>query len=254
MSRKNLLLLVCIFCSIYAVAQTNYYYDSYHGKKIPLTLNENKVLVSISKEYDKYDMVSERIRANVQALYYSEGIEFFEFIFITWTDLEKLTSLDFWEEDAKSVIITPCYYKEYGMVGVERSEINQEYFLSPYLWVKLKKEEDIDLLTSYAEKYKLKIDGNNPYYPLVYNLRVTQESEKNALECANEMYESGNFDVSEPDWIRPRSATNDLTTIQSVTTAIPDASSEIYDLQGRRLSAIPQKGVYIQNGKKKLVK
>ena len=32
----------------------------------------------------------------------------------------------------------------------------------------------------------------------------------------------------------------------------PDAP--IYDLQGRRLSAAPQKGVYIQNGKKKLVK
>jgi hypothetical protein len=27
-----------------------------------------------------------------------------------------------------------------------------------------------------------------------------------------------------------------------------------YNLQGRRLSATPQKGVYIQNGKKKLVK
>lgn len=31
-------------------------------------------------------------------------------------------------------------------------------------------------------------------------------------------------------------------------------ASNLYDLQGRRLSAIPQKGVYIQNGKKKLVK
>lgn len=44
------------------------------------------------------------------------------------------------------------------------------------------------------------------------------------------------------------------TSVRTITTAIPDASSEIYDLQGRRLSAIPQKGVYIQNGKKKVVK
>lgn len=61
MSRKNLLLLVCIFCSIYAVAQTNYYYDSYHGKKIPLTLNENKVLVSISKDYDNKNYSSQYV-------------------------------------------------------------------------------------------------------------------------------------------------------------------------------------------------
>ena len=33
-----------------------------------------------------------------------------------------------------------------------------------------------------------------------------------------------------------------------------DIQTVIYDLQGRRLSTIPQKGVYIQNGKKKLVK
>jgi len=34
--------------------------------------------------------------------------------------------------------------------------------------------------------------------------------------------------------------------------ASPD--SPLYDLQGRRISATPQKGVYIQNGKKTLVK
>ena len=45
-----------------------------------------------------------------------------------------------------------------------------------------------------------------------------------------------------------------IATVRNITTAFPDASSEIYDLQGRRLSAIPQKGVYIQNGKKIIVK
>lgn len=44
------------------------------------------------------------------------------------------------------------------------------------------------------------------------------------------------------------------TSVQGVTTAKTRESSIIYDLQGRRLSIIPQKGVYIQNGKKKLVK
>ena len=40
--------------------------------------------------------------------------------------------------------------------------------------------------------------------------------------------------------------------IQEMSKSISGAP--IYDLQGRRLSAAPQKGVYIQNGKKKLVK
>ena len=44
------------------------------------------------------------------------------------------------------------------------------------------------------------------------------------------------------------------TAVHGITTATTEDSPEIYDLQGRRLSTIPPKGVYIQNGKKKLVK
>ena len=93
--------------------------------------------------------------------------------------MERLASLDFWEEDSKSVIITPCYYRDYDMI----EEGHRESFLTPFLQVTLKKEEDIDLLTSCAEKYKLKILGANPYYPLVYNLHVTLESKKRIGMC-----------------------------------------------------------------------
>ena len=44
-----------------------------------------------------------------------------------------------------------------------------------------------------------------------------------------------------------------VASVQTITTTIVEESSIIYDLQGR-LTAAPQKGVYIQNGKKKLVK
>lgn len=87
--------------------------------------------------------------------------------------------MDFWEEDSKSVIITPCYYRDYDMI----EEGHRESFLTPFLQVTLKKEEDIDLLTSCAEKCKLKILGANPYYPLVYNLHVTLESKKRIGMC-----------------------------------------------------------------------
>jgi len=40
------------------------------------------------------------------------------------------------------------------------------------------------------------------------------------------------------------------TSVQGITVATPEESSDIYDLQGRRINAKPQKGVYIQNGKK----
>ena len=73
------------------IAQTDYYYN-YDGIKIPLTLNENKVLVSVPLDCN---LVIERIRANVQA-FYSGADSYFYFSFMTRADLEKLTSLDFW--------------------------------------------------------------------------------------------------------------------------------------------------------------
>ena len=56
------MLLIFISCSQHAIAQTDYYY--YKGQKIPLILNENKVVVSIPKDCDK---ASERILSNVHA-------------------------------------------------------------------------------------------------------------------------------------------------------------------------------------------
>ena len=241
MNRRLLLMsLLYIFCSIHAMAQTDFYY--YKGTKIPLILNEKKVCVSTYK--DNKD-VCERILANVQVLAtINYGFyEVFDIIVIPKSDFEKLTTLDFWEEDAKSVILTSCYL----------TENNEDLISTPHLTVRLKKEEDIDLLTSYAEKYKLKILGNDKYMPLFYDLTVTLESEKSPLECANELYETGKFASSQPG-MAFKLGYSDQSTVRDVTTTTTDPSSEIYDLQGRRISATPQKGVYIQNGKKTLVK
>lgn len=246
MSRKiYLLLLVFISCSIHVMAQTDYYYY-FDGTKIPLTLNENKVLVSVPKGFD---MVSERIRANVQP-FFSITDEFFDIFFITRADLEKLASLDFWEEDAKSVIITPSYIKE----NDELDKVYDAAFSTPYLLVKLKKEEDINLLTSYIEKYRLQITMHRPSFPLSYTLAITLDSEKSPLECANEMFESGNFEWSVPDMAYPGYGTDEPNAIQSITTATVEESSEIYDLYGRQLTSKPTGGIYIFRGQKKLTK
>ena len=217
-------------------AQTAYYY--YKGQKMPLTLNEDCVCVSIPKTCES---VCERIRANVQVLTTIKD-DIYYIILISRSNLDKLTSQDFWKEDAKSVILSSCYF----------TENNKEVAESPYLNVRLKKEEDADLLDSYAEEYKLvNLGPFSQYQPLWYVLYVTPESEKSPLQCANELYESGDFASSVPDLV---SLSSELLTVRSITTATPDASPEIYDLQGRRLSATPQKGMYIQNGKKKLMK
>ena len=174
----------CYYLSIHTIAQTAYYY--YKGKKVPLTLNEKKICVSIPK--DCGDII-ERFLANTPTLDKIRD-ELFEIYLIRRSDYNKLTMLDFWAEDTKSVILTSSYY----------TENNEEICTTPYLDVRLKKEEDVDLLTSYAEQYKLNIVRNSPLMPLWYILNITPESEMNTLECANALYESGDFAESVPDW------------------------------------------------------
>ena len=78
MSKKHLLILLfAIFSATQITAQSDYYYDD-KGTKIPITLNENKVLASIPQNCD---LVSERIRENVQALYSTADGSFNFFLF-----------------------------------------------------------------------------------------------------------------------------------------------------------------------------
>ena len=233
-SRKYLLvLLFCITCFVHAIAQTDFYY--YMGTKIPLTLNENKVCVSIPTECN---LARERIFSNVQPLDTIRDEEF-ETRVISRSDYEKLTSMDFWEEDSKSVIVTSCYF----------TERNDEVYTDPYINVRLKKEEDIDVLNSCVEQYKLRIVENDRFMPLWYIISLTLESEKSPLECANELWETGYFAASVPDLV----SLSDLTDIRNAASAKECFSVGKYDLLGRPVNGM-QKGILIRNGKKVLVK
>lgn len=178
-----MMILFIISCSIQTIAQTDFYY--YKDKKIPLIVNEDKVCVSIPKDKGE---ASKRILANVKILNKIED-EAFETCIITRSDFEKLASKDFWKGNTRSVILSLSYF----------TENNKEVFTGPYLYVKLKKEEDKDLLASYAEKYRLRIVRNSSLMPLWYVLALTLDCDKNALECANILWESGKFAASEPD-------------------------------------------------------
>ena len=234
MFRKLLLMLsLCIACSIQVIAQTDYYYNG--DKKIPLTLNENKVCISIPKDKEN---ACERIRANVQILETIKD-EGFNIFVVYQSEYEKLTSLDFWEEYSSSVILTSSYF----------TEENYEVFSTPYLNVELKRSQDADLLASYAEKYKLHIVGHDSLLTLWYILNVTPESDKSPLECANELWESGDFAASVPDLA---GYMLDAETVESVSSTVTMESPATYDMQGRRVSSTSCKGLYISGGKKHL--
>ena len=206
-----LTLLLLIICSLHATAQTEdfYYYSS---GKIPLTLNENKIAINIPKENEA---ITERICKNVQILFKTEheirGVTYFDVIALTRSEYERLTSMDFWEEDAKSVILTNFFF----------TENNAEIMLNPTLSVQLKKSEDAGLLA---------------------------ESVKSSLDIANEMHESGDFAWATPDfseWTGP-----DETQVRGITNATLEKTSRLFDLQGRPVKDASKHGIYVKDGRK----
>lgn len=221
MSRKNVVFIVfLIACSLHAMAQTTYYYY-YQGNKIPLTLNDNKVCVSVPKEYDN---ICQRIHKNVNVLS-TIADDSFDIIVISKSDYRSLTSLDSWQEDAKCVIITSSYY----------TENNDEVVATPYINLRLKDEQDIDLLNTYVQEFKLKNLGNSPLMPLWYILSMTPESKKSSLECANELFESGYFASSISDLASLSSELGGATQVQLIPSAKTEEASEYYDMLGRRV-------------------
>ena len=149
------------------------------------------------------------------------------------------------------------------MTLVYYTENNDEVFSTPYLNVRLKTENDIDLLSSYAEKYKLRFDDYKPLLSLWYVLSVTIESEKSPLQIANELYETGKFASSQPD-LASCELLHEPTFVRSF--AESNKENIVYDLSGLKvigaeansslftLHSSLKKGVYIQNGKKVAVK
>ena len=179
------MILFIISCSLYTKAQTSHFYY-YKDKKIPLIVNDKKICVSIPKDSEK---TSKRILANVKILSKIKDDEFDIFVILR-SEYEKLISLDSWKEDKKYVIISPSY----------KTTDEAEVFTSPYLNIQLKKKEDIDILMSYAEKFKLKIVKQDIFMPLWYILATTLDCDKNTLEYANTLWESGRFAASVPDF------------------------------------------------------
>ena len=181
---RRIILFLYLFVPICLLAQTDYYY--YKGEKIPLFVNENKVCISIPKVNEK---TSNKILANVKVLERIKDDSMDIFV-VRRSELEELTSLDSWKENANSVILTHSYHT------TDKIEV----FSTPYLNVRLKKEQDVGILISYAEKYGLKVVKQSPLLPLWYILAITPDSGKNSLEIANIIWESGKFAASVPDF------------------------------------------------------
>ncbi len=183
---KNIIYIFFLFllCADATHAQSSYYYK---GKKTPLIDHNNKVCVSIPK--DKSDK-SDDILKNVKVIDRIDDPNYDIFI-IPKSDQRRLfasisSSLNL---ETYQILFSPCFNTLDG----------SEVFSTPYLNVRLKKEQDINLLFEYAERYSLKIVKRDSLMPMWFILSVTPGTGKNAVDLANMLWDSGLFSASVPD-------------------------------------------------------
>lgn len=224
-------------CFNFAIAQTEFFY--YSGEQIPLSINNNKVCLSIPKTEQ---VIRDRIHAQV-TIEKSIKDDKYDIFIVQQSDYNALTNSNSWEEDKKSILSTNCY-------TTPEQEI---VYSTPYINVKLKTEHDLDLLQSYSESCGLEIITSVPLMPLWYILSVTSNTKKTPLECANYLWETGLFEESTPDFVNDDIEHSELpSSIKSLTNGHNDLQnkSDIYDLSGRKHKTISKDGIYIIDGRK----
>ena len=172
-----------IMCPVGVIAQTNFYY--YKGNKIPLAIDNDKICVNIPNNGKG---ISNIVLKDISALSKIKDSEFDIFI-IKQSDLPRLSVSNLEIDGHKTISFSPCF----------KTMAGAEVYSTPYLNVRLKKEQDIDLLASYADKYGFKIIKNDSLLPLWYILAVSPETDATALEVANALWESGEFAAAVPD-------------------------------------------------------
>ena len=173
------------------------------GEKTPLWTDTTKRFVLLDEQV-KRSVFQESTKANNMVLRLFEEVPAmtnlnfqadFEETCQSWgivdsTPLSK--ELLEWTETTEEVVY------ESSFVTTERGD---SLGFSHLLYVKLKQPDDIAKLEELARQHKVSIVGHNQYMPLWYTLMCTHESSGNALQVANQLFETGVFAAAEPDFL-----------------------------------------------------
>lgn len=176
---RFLFALICSFISLFVFAE-NYYW--YNGNKVELLLGNKEYVVYKSKiptrNIDSIQLCKDEFAIA------SENDTLKWGIFVNGQRSNYLDSID-------------VLYQSPSYIMCKDST---EVFITDEINIKLLSENDISLLNEIASEYRLDIQPN-AYLPDWYVLKCTPQTKYNALEIANILYESGKFEVSEPNFL-----------------------------------------------------
>lgn len=184
--KRNILFLCVVLANTFGIfAQNDFYY--YRGQKINIQRDETKICVITPKTETAVFTTAKGIeQKNIFDNQYN-------IVVYSTNDVTTARSLNqaLTTSINKATSFTLPYYKTMSGEGLN---------MTPYLYVKLKKEEDYVTLQEQAEQNSLTIVSQNEFMPLWYTLLLTPQSAGNTLEIANGLYETGLFAAAAPDF------------------------------------------------------
>ncbi|WP_299090758.1 S8 family serine peptidase [uncultured Bacteroides sp.] len=178
---------------------TKYYW--YEGEKIYLEeIPEKEYIVFKKKDLQELSLLKSRSSSPIS----KEEFQELKLTGITLTD-KAATEKDkvMWgitESNTRSAIVGDIPAIIYRS-PFYKSSLGEEIGISHLFYVKLKSEKDKEKLIELATINNVEIIGFNEFMPLWYTLSCDNESAGDALQMANEFYESGLFEFAEPDLI-----------------------------------------------------
>lgn len=203
MKKHIALIYMIVFLAVYGFAQNgnNKYYYYYQNEKQYLELNTDFVFASVIGNEDSQNNELFKVGTGILK---KEGL--------SAKMKQKLNSFDdfYWAEIKVGENVTSIIYNE-KVTALKQSRNVQTvspYFksanskkigLTNFFYVKLKTTTDVALLEQYANQTKCIIVKQDDFMPLWYVLSCTKSSDENAMEMANQFFESGLFQYAEPD-------------------------------------------------------
>ena len=189
---KDLLLITVVYIlSNYAYAQEtdSYYYYGGNRKYISKIESEKYVFFNSGEEF--LELINKVKEFDHEILKYS--IDIGDNIWSNWAIVKRdYGTKNNFEYLREKYYVAPFFEIESG----------ETTGASHIFYVKLKSQEDLNLLKRYAKELNVNIVSQNKFMPLWYTLSCSADSDtENSITAANYFYETGDFEAAHPDLI-----------------------------------------------------
>lgn len=199
-----------LFLMIPALAQeTEYDFYYYKGEKVPLQLHTETIFISATNAKDISSINLDGTQLTIQSASVIQEDKSSQ-ILLTPENFQQAHAVRYWREikfsetrgvskeayankiaqikaNNKNIIVSP-YFKK-----TESDNIG----LSNYFYIKLRHQDDFELLLNEIKTYNLELVGYNKFMPLWFTISVTPAS-GNVLKMANTLYETNLFADIDP--------------------------------------------------------